>query len=179
MWPLLAFPPAFALAFALDRFGTGRRPAGRFDAIIVAGAAVRPDGRASDALARRTALAAELWHQGQAPIVVTTGGTVDHRPTEAQVSADLLVELGVTPSMIRVEGQSRTTNENARYARELCEGDVLVVTDGYHVWRCRRVFARYFRSAEAAGAEPPQPERWRMAAREAGAVVGYAARGLL
>ena len=54
---------------------------------------------------------------------------------------------------------------------------VLVITDGYHVFRARRVFARHFRAAEAVGTRPTAASlRWAIP-REIAAVAIYWVRG--
>jgi uncharacterized SAM-binding protein YcdF (DUF218 family) len=56
---------------------------------------------------------------------------------------------------------------------------VLVVTDGYHTLRARRVFARHFAAADATGVTPAPWPRVRGATREVLALAWYGARGRL
>lgn len=177
---------AWALAaVALDRVGA-RRPEGSFDAIVVAGCRVMPDGRPSPALARRAELALELWRAGRAPIVVFTGGVGDHGASEASVAAAHAVALGLPRAVVRLEETSTSTEENARGAAALLHPDaeaehtkVLVVTDTYHVLRCERVFGRYFHEVVGAGSKSVPYARAKGALREVPAVIAYALLGRL
>lgn len=133
------------------------------DAIVVMGAA-QYDGTPSPQLAARLDHVVELWPRGLAPIVVVTGGKLPgDRFTEAQASANYLIERGVPESAIVMENQGATTFEslervavmlNARLggsasagvstgidtddaAASVAEPSVLVVTDPYHTLRSR------------------------------------------
>jgi uncharacterized SAM-binding protein YcdF (DUF218 family) len=171
-----------ALAWALDRYGQGRpAPEGRFDAIVVLGCRVFPDGRPSVALARRVQRAAELWAAGRSEVIVLTGGSGDSGPVEAEVAAEVAESLGVPRSALVLETRSTSTDENARFAAEAIAGRrVVVVTDAYHVLRSERVFARHFKEAHVVGTVSP---RWwarlQGALREVVALAGYAATGRL
>lgn len=155
-------------------------PGGGFEAIIVAGCRVLPDGSPSPALARRTERAVEVWRQGLAPVIVLTGGPRDGRPAEARVAADLARRLGVPAEALRLEERSRSTEENARFARALLRGGpVIVVTDAFHALRCERVFARRFERAVAVSPDPPTPAAARDLLREAVSLVAYGVAGRL
>ena len=74
---------------------------------------------------------------------------------------------------ILIENRSTSTWENALFAANLEHGGesvqgwrVLVATDGYHTWRCQRLFARYFKSAHSVGSQPGSRARFRGALRE-------------
>ena len=167
-------------AVALDAYGQ-RRPAGRFDAIVVAGCRVMPGGRPSPALRRRAQRAAALYRAGLAPRVVLTGGVGDVPPSEARVAATIVRHAGVPESALALEERSTSTEENARFAAKLvgAEARVIVVTDAYHVYRAERVFRRHFAAAEGAGTVAEPWPRWRGAAREVLALAAYAVLGRL
>jgi len=180
--------PVLAVLFAaLGLEAYGRRGPGsrKWDAIIVAGAAVWPGGVASPALRRRVEYAAKLWFDGVAPLLVLTGGVGRHPPSEARVSGEILLDLGVPQDVIHLEESSTTTDENAAYALLVCraagltEPRVLVVTDAYHAFRCRRVFRRRFANVRAIGVVGAL--RWRIkgCVRELGAILVYWLQGLL
>ncbi len=170
-----------ALGAALDRYG--QRPVrGRFDAIVVAGCRVLPDGRPSMALRRRTSLAVELWEQAIAPRIVFTGGIGPDAPaSEAAVAAAYAQRQGVPSEALLLEERSTSTEENARFAAELLpEGArVVVVSDAYHVLRCERVFRRYFARVRGAGSLGHPWARLRGALREVLALAAYGALGRL
>lgn len=171
---LLAAPWLVWLGAAglIDRVGTRARPRGHYHAIIVAGCAVGPDGRASRALRRRTTLAVRHWKAGRAPRIVLTGGVGRHPPSEARAAAVVCRELGVPEEALVLEEHSTTTEENARFATALVgRGRVLVVSDSYHALRCRLLFGRQFGEADAVGATPPCGQRLRMSFREVPALL--------
>jgi uncharacterized SAM-binding protein YcdF (DUF218 family) len=160
-----------AAACGLDRYGRGREASGSWDAIVVAGARVHHGGHPSGSLDRRTRRAVELWHAGRAPILVTTGGPRLDVPAEARIAELLARSLGVPESAIVIEERSRSTDENARFSRELI-GDkrVLVVTDAYHVWRTERLFRRQFSEVSVVGVTHAWYPQMELALREVLAV---------
>ena len=182
-WTALALGSAYTLAAAsLERFGRRRSPGGEpYDAIVVAGCAVRPDGAPSEALAHRAQHAVQLFEAGHAPKVVFTGGVGTHQPSEAKAAATYAIGLGLPAPVAVLEDRSTSTEENARFAAELLGGDarILVVSDGYHVFRCERVFGRYFREARGSGSRGSPSARARGALREVVAVAAYALLGRL
>ena len=165
-------------AFGLDCWGKTRVPKGHYDAILVAGCRVYPNGRPSPALEWRVRKAVELWNQGAAPVVLFTGGIGDHPPSEAEASAQLATELGLPHSAAILEARSTSTLENAGYAAQLLPDPagrrVLLVTDAYHVFRARRIFARFFGEVDAVSSTYGAWSRVRGAFREVLAVIKYA-----
>jgi uncharacterized SAM-binding protein YcdF (DUF218 family) len=137
---------------AVDWYGRSRKAHGQWDAIVVAGATVWRGGRPSKALTRRTLAGVELWKQGYAPRLVLTGGVGAHGPAEGVVAARIAREQGVPESALIVEDRSHSTEENARFARELLGASrVLVVTDAYHVLRSELIYRRHFEEAALVG----------------------------
>jgi uncharacterized SAM-binding protein YcdF (DUF218 family) len=125
-------------------WSTGRSDQARpVDAIVVLGAA-QYDGDPSPQLAARLDHVVELWPQGYAPIVVVTGGNQPgDRFTEAEASANYLVERGVPADAIVQEGAGHSTYESLRAVADVLEGRglsrVLIVTDPYHALRSRLI----------------------------------------
>lgn len=112
------------------------------DAIVVLGAA-QYDGRPSPQLAARLDHVVDLWNEGLAPLVVTTGGNLPgDRFTEAEASANYLVDRGV-PSDAIVQVGGATSYESLRDARDELRSRglerVLLVSDPYHSLRIRLV----------------------------------------
>ena len=162
------------LAWCLDLYGRERRIRGSWDAIVVAGSRVWRDGEPSSAMVRRTRRGVELWQRGHAPIIVLTGGVGDHPPAEAVVAAGVAARLGVPKDALRLEAESRTTEENARNARRLLGARrVLVVTDAYHVLRSELIYSRYFPQVSVDGVELGWRPPVRGALREVLALVWY------
>jgi uncharacterized SAM-binding protein YcdF (DUF218 family) len=124
-------------------WSTGRSDQARpVDAIVVMGAA-QYDGRPSPQLAARLDHALELWPEALAPMVIVTGGKQEgDRFTEAEASAKYLVDRGVPPEAIVLEGEGATTYESLRNIRDNAGdtvGSVLIVTDPYHALRSRLI----------------------------------------
>lgn len=107
--------------------------------IIVLGAAVRPDGRPSAALARRIAAAAKAAEIHPTAMVFCSGGVGRHGPSEASVMAHDLVRLGVAPGRLVLDEESLDTLQTAiaaaRYMRAERLARCLVCTDSYHAPR--------------------------------------------
>ena len=111
------------------------------DAVVVMGAA-QYDGRPSPQLAARLDHVVTLYGEGVAPLVIVTGGKqAGDRFTEAESSAQYLVDRGVPADAIVMESAGRTTYQSLAGAAELLAerglDTVLVVTDPYHALRSR------------------------------------------
>lgn len=111
-------------------------------AILIFGAAVRPDGRPSGALRHRVEAAAafgETLHP--LPLYVPTGGQGRHGPPEARVMADLLRAHGVPPARIAEEPTGTDTLSSVLACERLLRarghaGPVFAATSAYHLPRC-------------------------------------------
>ncbi|HEV2494639.1 MAG TPA: YdcF family protein [Terriglobia bacterium] len=117
------------------------RPAG---AIVVFGAA-QYNGAPSPVFKARLDQAFDLEEQGLAPLVITTGGSGgDPRFTEAGVGEDYLVQKGVDAAKILPEDRSETTYESVAAVSSLLRQrhaqTCLVVSDGFHLYRVKRMF---------------------------------------
>jgi len=175
----LAICTPVAVAVLLDLHGQRSFAPGPYDAIVVAGCRVRPDGRPTDALRRRAKKGAELYLAGLAPKLVLTGGAEPGRRAEAEVAAEVCSSMGIPEAALIREASSRNTLQNAARAAELVSGRVLVVSDGYHTWRCRRIFRKHFDSVETAGSTPALRPRIRHAVRELGSIAEHLWKGQL
>jgi uncharacterized SAM-binding protein YcdF (DUF218 family) len=177
---LLVLAVWVGVAWWLDQVGRRPVPEGPFDAIVVAGCAVWPGGAPSPALARRVRFAVDLYQAGVAPVIVMTGGVGRHPPAEAVVAARLAASWGVPHDALLIEDTSTNTRENASRTVGLVQGRLLVVSDGYHVYRCVRAFERHHARVEGAGVRGgPRLRRWKQTLREAAAVLRHGARGTL
>ena len=115
------------------------------DAIVVLGAGLLRDGRPGWALTRRSLLAADLWHAGIAPYIICTGGKAENfSRSEAAACREVLLANQVPSSVILLEEQSRSTEENAIYSRRILDvrgsEDVVMVSDSYHMLRASWLF---------------------------------------
>jgi uncharacterized SAM-binding protein YcdF (DUF218 family) len=117
-----------------------------FDAAIVLGAMVRPDGSPSPALARRVAHAVRLIDDGRTGHLLMSGGAVRHAVPEAHVMRDLALAAGVPADRVHVEDLSVNTIGNALLSRPIVEARgwrrLLVVTDSCHMMRSLYTFHR-------------------------------------
>jgi uncharacterized SAM-binding protein YcdF (DUF218 family) len=135
----------FVLAVVIDAYGRvdWAQPA---DVIIVLGAGVQRDNTAGTAMRRRVSHAADLWRAGYAPIIICSGGKPGYQTrSEADACAELLIkEQGLPETAVIQEDQSRSTEENAMYTHLLMQANgwqkAIVVSDGYHLFRAKRLF---------------------------------------
>jgi uncharacterized SAM-binding protein YcdF (DUF218 family) len=120
--------------------GDGRR---HVDAIVVLGAA-QYNGRPSAALAARLDHAIELFKEGDAPYLITTGGKLPgDNYTEAQTGFNYATKRGVPASAILMENTGRTTLESIRNVRAIFDAHgfhtALFVSDRSHMLRILRL----------------------------------------
>ena len=113
------------------------------DAIVVFGAA-EYSGRPSPVLKARLDHALDLFHQGIAPVVITTGGAAsDPVFSEGGVGRDYLMRHGVPERSLIAETQGRDTSESAARVAVIMRANGLhscvAVSDAYHVFRIRRL----------------------------------------
>ena len=163
------------VAWRLDAYGRRALTPGPYDAIVVPGCAVRSDGQPSGALARRVRHAIILYREGRASRLIFTGGVGRHPPAESAVAANMALTAGVPDHAIFSEEHSTTTRENAHYAAQVsptaAEWAILVVTDNYHCWRARKLFAHYFDNVHCAGSTPGPRLRVRGSMREVVSII--------
>ncbi len=119
------------------------------DAIVVLGAALRPDGSLSAILEERVAAGVKAWSDGLAPRLCLTGGRspfASHDVAEARAMAARARSLGVPDAAIEIEDASGSTFENARRCAALLLPKgirrVWIVTQPFHLRRAKRHFRR-------------------------------------
>ncbi|MFB3813900.1 MAG: YdcF family protein [Terriglobales bacterium] len=116
------------------------RPAG---AIIVFGAAEYV-GRPSPVYRARLDHAYDLFQQGIAPLVITTGGAAkDLKFTEGGVGRDYLRSRGIPDLNLIAETQGNDTAESAARTATILRAngitDCVAVSDAYHLFRVKRM----------------------------------------
>lgn len=115
----------------------------RYDAILLLGLKLNPDGTPRHELTLRIETAAACWREGMADVVIACGGQTPGTPVpEAQVMREGLMALGVPSTAIRMEDRSQLTVENMINARGMLSGDsphVLIVTSDYHMARAKLI----------------------------------------
>jgi uncharacterized SAM-binding protein YcdF (DUF218 family) len=113
------------------------------DAIVVLGAA-QYNGRPSGALAARLDHAIELYKEGDAPYLITTGGNLPgDRTTEAETGRRYAIDRGVPESAILMENTGHTTLESIEHVRAIFDErglrTALFVSDRSHMLRVLRL----------------------------------------
>ena len=112
-----------------------------FDAVIVLGAQVKPDGEPSVQLAWRLDTAAEVWKMKNVPVVVCGAKGKDEPEEEAYAMKRYLEGKGIPPDMILTDPDSFNTEQNLKHAKKLLDEypesvrKVVIVTSDYHVPR--------------------------------------------
>ena len=143
MWTLLVVGAAVVayvgVNFIQVRLNLDVDDRGPGDAIVVLGAA-QYDGRPSPVLARRLDHALDLWNEGAAPLIVTTGSKQQgDRFTEGFTGFEYLLEAGVPESALLLVTDGASTWEQmaatARVLRDRGLSSVVVVSDPYHSLR--------------------------------------------
>ena len=124
----------------------------RLDAILVlSGGVILPQTpgephRLAENSFRRCERAAELYHAGPPCPILISGGVVyarDPGPPICRSMAAFLEQLGVAPSDLLLEDQSRTTEENARLSAPIIRDNgwqrLALVTSATHLFRADRL----------------------------------------
>jgi uncharacterized SAM-binding protein YcdF (DUF218 family) len=114
------------------------RPA---EAIVVLGTA-QFNGWPGPVFQARLDRALALWQEGYAPLIVVTGGKMPGDGfTEAEAALAYLTSAGVPPEAILAEYTASDTWESmqrvAAILRPLGIDEVIVVSDGFHIFRSR------------------------------------------
>ena len=162
------FTACFLLIYASVLQQAGRDEAGRADAIVVFGAA-EYRGRPSPVLRARLDHALELYGKGFAPRIITTGGRGgDPQFSEGEVSRTYLAQHNVPSEVILVEAEGGTTMESAAAVAEIMDrmrmGSCIVVSDGYHIFRVKKMLQsrgiRALGSPRSPGSDGPAKRAW-------------------
>lgn len=120
------------------------------DAIVILGGGMGANPKVSPyaemyCAADRVWHAARLWKAGKAPFVMSSGNN------ELNATKPLLLDFGLPESAIRIENESRNTEENAKFvARVLSTTQtsnvkprILLVTSAWHMRRAKLMFEKY------------------------------------
>jgi uncharacterized SAM-binding protein YcdF (DUF218 family) len=148
------------------------------DVILVMGAA-EYRGHPSPVLKLRLDHAVQLYSQRLAPYIMTTGGPGgDPSFTEGGVGRSYLTDRGVPAESIIVENEGGTTAWSLTAAAEILRRmglrSCIIVSDGYHMFRVKRILQQQgftvYASPREAG-DTSIPKEWWLCFRQA---VGYA-----
>ena len=113
------------------------------DAIVVFGAA-EYSGRPSPVYRARLDHAFDLFQQGIAPVIITTGGAAaDPSFSEGGVGHDYLMHRGIPDSNLIAETQASDTAKSAGRVAVIMRANhmhsCVAVSDAYHVFRIRKL----------------------------------------
>ena len=144
------------------------------DVILILGAA-EYNGRPSPVLKARLDYGLSLYRRGLAPLILTTGGAGgDAMFTEGGVGRAYLTKQGVPAEAIIVEMEGETTMHSTAASAEIMRRmglkSCIVVSDGYHIFRAKRMLEE--RGLQVYGSPRAIPARvtwkeWWLYARQA------------
>jgi len=155
------------IAIQIERQST-RDEAQNADVIVVLGAA-EYRGHPSPVLRARLDHALELYQRGLASGILTTGGAGgDPVFTEGDVGRTYLMAHGVPSEAIVVENEAETTVDSVAMAGEIMKRmglhSVIVVSDGYHIFRVKKMLQSsglsVYGSPRKERTPEPLQERW-------------------
>lgn len=181
LFALVALLPLLVIGVMIAIYAQARNDEARpVDAIVVMGAA-QYNGRPSEVLSARLDHALELFNDDLAPVIVVTGG---NQPgdvyTEAEVGRQYLVDRGVHPDAILMENEGDDTWASMQNVADVTRNrgieTVLVVSDGFHLFRSERMadavgFEAYSSAATDSPIEPWSADEFSYVIRETGAVI--------
>jgi len=134
------------------------------DCILVLGAA-EYSGRPSPVYRARLDHAYQLFLQGKAPLIITSGGAGgDPHYSEGQVGRDYLIARGVPEADLIAETQADNTDESTQRAAAIMRTNglksVLLVSDAYHMFRAKRMMQRLGFTAYISPRPESVPKTW-------------------
>ena len=161
---IAALVELLSIAHAIER-QSSRDEARPADVILVLGAA-EYRGKPSPVLEARLNHALYLYREGLAPRILTTGGSGgDPTFTEGEVARAYLSKHDVPSEAVVVESKGASTVESTTAAAEIMRRldlkSCIVVSDGYHIYRVKKMLESQGMSVY--GSPRPEPHRteWR------------------
>ena len=135
-----------------------------YEAIIVLGAQVQPDGNPSVQLAWRLDKGLEAWQRRRVPMVLCGARGGNEPMPEAEAMRNYLTARGVPEEDLLLDPDSFNTNQNLENAQRLLSSrpeiqKVLIVTSDYHVPRAMAIAEDLGYTAQGLGS-PCKPEYW-------------------
>lgn len=127
--------------------GLTANPSSPADAAVVLGNAVNADGTLAPRTEARCRRALELYQAGLVKFIVTSGGyDAGVKRDEGTTMRDFLVSQGVPPDAVIADSKGLDTQATARNTAALATAhgwkSVIVVSQWYHLTRCRLAFHR-------------------------------------
>jgi uncharacterized SAM-binding protein YcdF (DUF218 family) len=184
---LLAALGALALFFGITGAGIVRAasetPAKKADVIVIFGAAEYA-GHPSPVYKARLDHGHELFEQGMAPVVITTGGAAqDPDFSEGGVGRDYLLRRGVPEQALIAETQGSDTAQSAARVANIMRTNgmrtCIAVSDAFHVFRIRALLEHEGVQVEVSPRPESRPrhlwERFAAVMREAASYLAWKA----
>jgi uncharacterized SAM-binding protein YcdF (DUF218 family) len=184
---LLAALGALALFFGVTGAGIARAasetPAKKADVIVIFGAAEYA-GHPSPVYKARLDHGYELFEQGMAPVVITTGGAAqDPDFSEGGVGRDYLLRRGVPEQDLIAETQGSDTAQSAARVANIMRTNgmrtCIAVSDAFHVFRIRALLEHEGVQVEVSPRPESRPrhlwERFAAVMREAASYLAWKA----
>lgn len=184
---LLAALGALALFFGITGAGIVRAasetPAKKADVIVIFGAAEYA-GHPSPVYKARLDHGYELFEQGMAPVVITTGGAAqDPDFSEGGVGRDYLLRRGVPEQALIAETQGSDTAQSAARVANIMRTNgmrtCIAVSDAFHVFRIRALLEHEGVQVEVSPRPESRPrhlwERFAAVMREAASYLAWKA----
>lgn len=175
---ILLFPVAQVFFFGKTDY---RRPA---DAVVVFGAQVHADGRASTSLRDRMDTGVQLYEDGAVKYVIVSGGVGDSGHNEALVMRDMAVDAGVPEEAVVIDSNGVSTNATVADTVPFFGEDgwrrILAVSQYYHLPRIKLAYQRagWNVFTVPAGTSSPIPQTPAFVVREIPAFWVYYARAV-
>jgi vancomycin permeability regulator SanA len=117
------------------------------DLAVVLGNKVNPDGQPSEMLRARLDHAVLLFSDGYVKTILVSGGKDRAGHDEADVMSDYLFRAGIPSSAIFKDHEGtntfHTARNTARFLNEHHLQSVLIVSQYFHITRCRLAFKRF------------------------------------
>ena len=119
-----------------DAILSAEKVAKQYDAIIILGCGVKPDGSPTDMLLDRLITGVKLYHQGVAPVIIMSGDHGRKNYDEVNAMKDYAVKEGVPAEKVFLDHAGFNTYESM-YRAEAIFGvrSAVVVTQKYHLYR--------------------------------------------
>jgi len=132
------------LAITLDGLDDNPHPT---DLAVVLGSKADPDGQPSLMLKARLDHAVELYRQGLFKLILVSGGQEREGYDEPVVMRHYLEAAGIPRDSIFEDNQGYTTwhtaQNTARFLQEHHLTSVLIISQYFHIARCRLAFAKF------------------------------------
>ncbi|MCB1215237.1 MAG: YdcF family protein [Deltaproteobacteria bacterium] len=109
--------------------------------VLVLGAGVREDGKASNILFDRVKTAAELYHQGLSTHFLMSGAIHPPQENEPKAMKEVALALGLPKEVIFLDGEAFNTRQNCENAAQVFKlKQAIVVSQAFHLpralWLC-------------------------------------------